>query len=53
VTPKLRVDNNFRIFMYNGDLINTYKFDDTELYEIKWYKKGNFEDRPPSRECKK
>mmetsp|Transcript_8345 Transcript_8345/g.722 ORF Transcript_8345/g.722 Transcript_8345/m.722 type:complete len:122 (+) Transcript_8345:551-916(+) len=36
VTPKLRVENNFKIFKYDGTLIHKSDFNNTDLYEITW-----------------
>lgn len=50
VTPRLRVDNNFKIFKYDGTLLHKSNFNDTELYEVLWYNDNNqvYEDRPAS-----
>lgn len=37
VTPRLRVDNCFKIFSYTGTLLNKVPFDHTELYETHWF----------------
>lgn len=46
--PRLRVDNGFQIFKYNGTLINQKQY--PTLYEALWKpaKEGTFEDRPQS-----
>ena len=36
LNPRLRVDNNFKIFNYQTNLINCMDFSKTELYEILW-----------------
>ncbi|EGR33544.1 hypothetical protein IMG5_049810 [Ichthyophthirius multifiliis] len=36
VTPRLRVDNNFKVFGFNGDLVNFGNFTHTELYDVQW-----------------
>ncbi len=37
LTPKLRVDNEIRIYGYDSQLINRCSFKETELYEVYWY----------------
>lgn len=38
VTPRLRVDNNFKVFKYDGSLLNRSHFNATELYDVIWFK---------------
>lgn len=38
LTPRLKVDNNFKVFKYNGQLIHSCGFETTELYEVIWIK---------------
>jgi translation initiation factor 2A len=47
INPRLRVDNHYRIFKYDGELINVLDMKQTELYEVQW-RPGKFSDRPPS-----
>mmetsp|Transcript_25171 Transcript_25171/g.22198 ORF Transcript_25171/g.22198 Transcript_25171/m.22198 type:complete len:292 (+) Transcript_25171:711-1586(+) len=47
LNPRLRVDNNYRIFKYNGESLNTVDFGHSELYEVLW-RPGQYQDRPPS-----
>ena len=44
--PRLRVDNGFQVFKYNGDLLAQKRYD--VLYEAMWrpVEEGTFEDRP-------
>lgn len=44
--PRLRVDNGFQIFKYNGNLLNQKEY--PVLYEARWkpVENGIFEDRP-------
>jgi translation initiation factor 2A len=44
--PRLRVDNGFQVFKYNGDLLAQKRYD--VLYEAIWrpVEEGTFEDRP-------
>lgn len=44
--PRLRVDNGFQIFKYNGTLLNQREY--PVLYEARWRpaENGTFEDRP-------
>jgi len=48
VSPRLRVDNGFKVWLYDGTLVHQEKFD--ELYEISWKNvpPSTFPDRPPS-----
>lgn len=49
LNPRLRVDNHFKIFKYDGDLINKFDFSHTELYDVIWRPSNiKFTDRPPS-----
>ena len=47
--PRLRVDNGFRIFKYDGTLVHTEKVEG-ELYQVTWRpaKPGAYADRPAS-----
>jgi len=45
LNPRLRVDNDYKIFKYNGELINSIDFSHTELYEVLW-RPTVCEDRP-------
>lgn len=36
VTPRLRVDNCFKLFAYTGALLKTFDMAFTELYEVQW-----------------
>ena len=36
LTPRLRVDNELKIWKHNGALLNTIDFGKTELYEVAW-----------------
>lgn len=48
ITPRMRVNNGFRVFKYNGILEHKQEY--TELYEAKWINanEDQFPDRPPS-----
>ena len=47
--PRLRVDNGFRIFKYDGTLVHTEKVEG-ELYQVTWRpaKPNTYQDRPAS-----
>eukprot|EP00331_Platyophrya_macrostoma_P020198 CAMPEP_0176467302 /NCGR_PEP_ID=MMETSP0127-20121128/38385_1 /TAXON_ID=938130 /ORGANISM="Platyophrya macrostoma, Strain WH" /LENGTH=262 /DNA_ID=CAMNT_0017860591 /DNA_START=102 /DNA_END=890 /DNA_ORIENTATION=- len=47
LNPRLRVDNYFKVFKYNGSLINSVDYKNSELYEVAW-RPGKYEDRPAS-----
>jgi hypothetical protein len=36
ITPRLRVDNCYKIFSYTGTLLHTFDLKHTELYEAVW-----------------
>lgn len=42
VTPRLRVDNCYKIFSYTGVELFKVNFDDTELYETSWLSTQNY-----------
>ena len=42
LNPRLRVSNNYKIFKYNGELLQHVDFSNSELYEVIW-KPGNWE----------
>jgi len=47
LTPKLRVDNQIKVFKYTGELIQVVHFNDTELYACEWLKGvDKYYDRP-------
>eukprot|EP01015_Nassula_variabilis_P017518 TRINITY_DN276_c0_g1_i4.p2 TRINITY_DN276_c0_g1~~TRINITY_DN276_c0_g1_i4.p2 ORF type:complete len:223 (-),score=53.90 TRINITY_DN276_c0_g1_i4:133-801(-) len=57
LTPRLRVDNELKIWKHNGQLLNRVDFGKTELYEVGWVpSKITFKDRaaspPPKEEVK-
>ena len=43
ITPRLRVDNCYKIFAYTGTLLKTQDFSNTELYEVQWQNSVNEE----------
>jgi translation initiation factor 2A len=45
LNPRLRVDNGYKIFKYNGDVLNTVDYSHTELYEVLW-QPGKYQNRP-------
>ena len=45
LTPRLRVDNNFKLFKWNGELVNTCNFSHTELYEVNWKQNQDYKDK--------
>jgi translation initiation factor 2A len=45
LNPRLRVDNCYKVFKYNGELLTTVDFTVTELYEVVW-RPGKYTDRP-------
>jgi len=47
LNPRLRVDNGYKIFKYNGVLLNSVDFSQSELYEVMW-RPGKYMDRPAS-----
>ncbi len=40
VTPRLRVDNCYKIYSYTGTFLKKINFDHTELYDARWFKMG-------------
>lgn len=36
LSPRLRVDNNFKVWFFDGSLVTDMKFDGSELYEVKF-----------------
>ena len=40
VTPRLRVDNCYKIFAYTGAFLKKINFDQTELYGCNWFNNG-------------
>ena len=53
LNPRLRVDNNMKIFKYDGTHTNTIDMTHTELYEVVWKPPiEKFVDRPPSPKMK-
>ncbi len=47
VTPRLRVDNCYKIFSYTGEELSKTNFDHTELYEVVWKATEEFKDVKP------
>jgi len=45
LNPRLRVDNGYKVFKYNGELLNNVDFSQTELYEVLW-RPGKYTDKP-------
>jgi len=45
LTPRLRVDNCYKIYSYTGVLLHKMNFDDTELYEATWLKNTKFSEK--------
>ena len=45
VTPRLRVDNCYKIFAYTGTFLKKINFDQTELYSCNWFNIG-FKEEP-------
>ena len=45
VTPRLRVDNCYKIFSYTGVLLHKANYDHTELYEAVWLNNNNFTEK--------
>mmetsp|Transcript_16552 Transcript_16552/g.14348 ORF Transcript_16552/g.14348 Transcript_16552/m.14348 type:complete len:162 (+) Transcript_16552:1121-1606(+) len=45
LNPRLRVDNDYKIFKYDGTLQNTVDFSQSELYEVLW-RPGDFSEIP-------
>lgn len=42
LTPRLRVDNCYKVFSYTGVLLYKANFDHTELYEADWIKSNKY-----------
>lgn len=42
LTPRLRVDNCYKVFSYTGVLLHKANYDHTELYEAVWVKSTAF-----------
>lgn len=40
VTPRLRVDNCYKIYSYTGTYLKKVNFDHTELYDSRWFNIG-------------
>jgi len=47
LNPRLRVDNNYKVYKYNGIMLSMVDFTQTELYEVTW-RPGKYVDRPVS-----
>lgn len=45
LTPRLRVDNCYKIFSYTGVLLHKTNYDHTELYEAIWLRDNNFTEK--------
>jgi len=45
LNPRLRVDNGYKVFKYNGDVLNSVDYSHTELYEVLW-QPGKYQPRP-------
>jgi translation initiation factor 2A len=45
LTPRLRVDNCYKIFSYTGVLLHKSNYDHTELYEAVWLKNNKFTEK--------
>ena len=42
LTPRLRVDNCYKVFSYTGVLLHKANYDHTELYEAVWRRSNNY-----------
>ena len=42
LSPRLRVDNCYKVYSYTGVLLHKANFDDTELYEATWLNTDKF-----------
>lgn len=56
LTPRLRVDNCYKIFSYTGVLLHKANYDHTELYESVWlntkkYTENDAKGLSPGRKC--
>lgn len=45
LTPRLRVDNCYKVFSYTGVLLHKGPFEDTELYNAEWIKNPKFTEK--------
>lgn len=45
LTPRLRVDNCYKIFSYTGVLLHKSNYDHTELYETVWLNNKKFDEK--------
>jgi uncharacterized protein with WD repeat len=45
LTPRLRVDNCYKIFSYTGVQLHKAGFEDTELYEAVWHNNTQFSEK--------
>lgn len=45
LTPRLRVDNCYKVFSYTGVLLHKANYDHTELYEAVWLKSPAFSEK--------
>jgi len=41
VTPKLRVDNGYKVYNHTGSAISSVSFKDSELYNVNWIPGGS------------
>ena len=50
LTPRLRVDNCYKIYKYDGFLMSKWDFSSSELYDVKWISPNDkkYPDIPPS-----
>ncbi len=46
VTPRLRVDNCYKVYAYTGTQLNRVGYDDTELYGVYWLKGKDIKGEP-------
>lgn len=46
VTPRLRVDNCYKIFSYTGTYLKKVGYEETELYGAQWLKLPNYKCEP-------
>ena len=45
LTPRLRVDNCYKVYSYTGVQLHKSNYDHTELYEAVWLKTGKFTEK--------
>ncbi len=45
LTPRLRVDNCYKVFSYTGVLLHKVNYEHTELYEAVWLKSNKFTEK--------